>query len=241
MKPIVEMRDIFLNYHSKDGEVAAVAGINLRVFKGEFVSIVGPSGCGKSSLLSVIAGLLPPSAGEILVEEKIGYMLQKDHLFPWRSILSNVLLGLEIQKKKCEKNVEYAHQLLEKYGLGEFKKHRPKELSGGMRQRAALIRTLATRPKILMLDEPFSALDYQTRLTVSNEMKAILNEEQVTSILVTHDIAESIALSDRVVVLSNRPAKVKNIHHINLEGEGRKSPKFPEYFNKIWKELKEDG
>jgi NitT/TauT family transport system ATP-binding protein len=170
-------------------------------------------------------------------------MFQKDHLFPWRNILSNVLLGLEVQKKKTPENVSYAHSLLEKYGLKDFKKHKPRELSGGMRQRAALIRTLATRPKILLLDEPFSALDYQTRLTVSTEISEILAAEKVTAILVTHDIAEAIALSDRVVVLTHRPARIKNIHEIDIDrtgGSRRKSPKFPEYFDKIWKELKED-
>jgi len=253
IKPIVKIKNISMNYHSKEGEIPAISHIELAVSEGEFVSIVGPSGCGKSTLLSIIAGLITPCKGEILLgngdsdnndkTDKIGYMLQKDHLFPWRSILSNVLLGLEIQKKKTPENIKYAHSLLEKYGLTEFKKHKPRELSGGMRQRAALIRTLATRPKILLLDEPFSALDYQTRLTVSAEISAILAAEKVTAILVTHDIAEAIALSDRVVVLTNRPARIKNIHQIDIEqtnGSRRKSPKFPEYFDKIWKELKED-
>jgi len=251
MRKIVELSNISKNYHSKEGEIAAVAAVDFFVCEGEFVSIVGPSGCGKSTLLSMIAGLMPPSGGEILINGKsptgcaseVGYMFQKDQLFPWRTILSNVLLGLEIQKKLTSENIAYAHELLEKYGLGDFKKKRPRELSGGMRQRAALIRTLATRPKILLLDEPFSALDYQTRLKVSDEVGAILSAEAVTAILVTHDIAESIALSDRVVVLSQRPCTVKNIHNIEIDKGAslrRKSTKFPAYFDSIWKELRED-
>lgn len=251
MENIVELKNISKNYHSKEGEVAAVTGVCLDVAKGEFVSIVGPSGCGKSTLLSIMAGLIEPSGGEVFVNglspascvTQIGYMFQKDQLFSWRTILSNVLLGLEIQKKLTPENIAYAHELLEKYGLGDFKKHRPRELSGGMRQRAALIRTLATRPKILLLDEPFSALDYQTRLSVSDEVGAILEAESVTAILVTHDIAEAIALSDRVIVMSHRPCTVKNIHHIQIKkgaAARRKSPLFPQYFDKIWEELKEN-
>ncbi|MCL2397798.1 MAG: ABC transporter ATP-binding protein [Defluviitaleaceae bacterium] len=254
MNKIVDMRGISMKYHSKEGEVTAITNIDLSVDQGEFVSIVGPSGCGKSTLLSIMAGLIPPSSGQVLINgqpvaigQQIGYMLQRDQLFPWRTILGNVLLGLEIQGKLTPENTAYAHELLEKYGLGEFKKHRPAELSGGMRQRAALIRTLTTRPNILLLDEPFSALDYQTRLAVSDEISAILAAEKVTAILVTHDISEAISLSDRVVVLSHRPATVHNIHHIDLGLTekspilARKSPIFSEYFNKIWKELDISG
>jgi NitT/TauT family transport system ATP-binding protein len=240
---IVKLRNLSKSYHSKEGEISAISHVDLEVAAGEFVSIVGPSGCGKSTLLSIISGLIPPSEGEVFVNGQIGYMFQKDHLFPWRTILSNALLGLEIQKKMGRENVAYAHELLEKYGLGDFKKHRPQELSGGMRQRAALIRTLATRPQILLLDEPFSALDYQTRLTVSDEIGGILSAEEVTAILVTHDIAESIALSDRVIVLTQRPCSVRNIHKIDIDrgAARRNSPKFSEYFDRIWKELREDG
>jgi NitT/TauT family transport system ATP-binding protein len=254
MGKIVDMQGISMNYHSKEGEVTAISHIDLSVDKGEFVSIVGPSGCGKSTLLSIVAGLITPSSGRVLIDDRpisaqnqIGYMLQRDQLFPWRSILANVLLGLEIQHNLTKENIAYAHQLLEKYGLGDFKKHRPSELSGGMRQRAALIRTLATRPNILLLDEPFSALDYQTRLSVSDEISRILTAEGVTAILVTHDISEAISLSDRVVVLSKRPAHVRNIHKIDLgltkrsPISARKSPKFSEYFNNIWKELEISG
>ena len=251
MQKLVEVQNISMNYHTKEGEVSAISQIDFSVSSGEFISIVGPSGCGKSTLLSVIAGLLAPSSGHVLVggrpstesREQIGYMLQKDQLFPWRNILSNATLGLEIQKKLTMANITYTHELLEKYGLGDFKKNYPSELSGGMRQRAALIRTLATRPRILLLDEPFSALDYQTRLTVSDEISGILQAEKVTAILVTHDISEAISLSDRVLVLTKRPSKLANIHKIDLGGDAkgpimsRKSVKFPEYFNKIWKEL----
>ncbi|MCL2855040.1 MAG: ABC transporter ATP-binding protein [Defluviitaleaceae bacterium] len=247
MKPIVELQDIYMNYHSKDGEVCAVGGVSLPVSAGEFVSIVGPSGCGKSTILSLIAGLISPVSGSVSVDGRVGYMFQRDQLFPWRTILNNVLFGLEIQKNKNADTVAYAHHMLEKYGLGDFRNHRPRELSGGMRQRAALIRTLATRPKILLLDEPFSALDYQTRLAVSDDIGGIIAAEGITTILVTHDISEAIALSDRVVVLTKRPATVRNIHKIQFDGDyqsptaRRKLPQFPEYFNKIWKEMKDDG
>ena len=254
MKNIVETRGVGKKYHSPTGEVTAIKSIDLSVAEGEFVSIVGPSGCGKSTLLSILAGLSAPSAGRVLVDgrtaaecrHQIGYMLQRDHLFPWRTVLANVLLGLEIRGTKTAENVAYAKELLQKYGLEDFANKRPNQLSGGMRQRAALIRTLACRPKILLLDEPFSALDYQTRLYVSDEISAILTAEGKTAILVTHDISEAISLSDRVAVLSARPAVVKNVHDIKLGLENRspilarKSPKFPEYFDKIWKELEID-
>lgn len=245
-KTIVNLINISMNYHSKEGETQAVSGVNLSVRPGEFVSIVGPSGCGKSTILSLIAGLITPTIGHIDVDGRVGYMFQRDQLLPWRTILNNVLLGLEIQKNKSDAAIKHAQQMLEKYGLGDFKNHHPKELSGGMRQRAALIRTLATCPKILLLDEPFSALDYQTRLSVSDEVGGIIAKEGVTAILVTHDISEAIALSDRVVVLSKRPASVINIHKIHFEENfatptaRRKSPKFPEYFEKIWREMRED-
>ncbi|MCL2234890.1 MAG: ABC transporter ATP-binding protein [Defluviitaleaceae bacterium] len=246
LKAIVDLVDISMNYHSKEGETRAVAGVNLSVEAGEFVSVVGPSGCGKSTILSLIAGLISPTSGHVEVNGRVGYMFQRDQLFPWRTILDNVLLGLEIQKNKSAEAIAYAHEMLEKYGLGDFKNHRPREMSGGMRQRVALIRTLVTRPKILLLDEPFSALDYQTRLSVSDEVGGIIAEEGVTAILVTHDISEAIALSDRVVVLSKRPSRVVSVHKIDFEGEcgtptaRRKQPQFPEYFDKIWKEMRED-
>ena len=243
MGTIVSLDDISLRYHSISGETPAVSHLSLTVESGEFISIVGPSGCGKSTILSMLAGQLTPSEGGMKVNGDIGYMLQKDYLLHWRSIRSNALLGLEIQKKLTPENISYVDELLEQYGLGEFKEHFPWQLSGGMRQRAALIRTLAVRPDILLLDEPFSALDYQTRLSVSDEIGTIIRREGKTAILVTHDISEAISLSDRVIVLSKRPATLKKIFPICLSiGEhtpmqAREAPEFKDYFNAIWKEL----
>lgn len=243
MRPIVSLDNVSLRYHSINGETPAVSHLNLQVFPGEFICIVGPSGCGKSSILSMLAGLLSPSEGSIHINGEIGYMLQKDYLLEWRSIRSNALLGLEIQKKLTKENIKYVDTLLEQYGLGDFKEHYPYQLSGGMRQRVALIRTLAVRPDILLLDEPFSALDYQTRLSVSDEIGSIIRKEGKTAILVSHDISEAISLSDRVVVLSGRPAKLKKIYPIQLSiaeyspMKAREAPEFREYFNAIWKEL----
>ena len=243
MNPIINMQDISLRYHSINGETIAVSHLNLSVENGEFISIVGPSGCGKSTILSLLAGLLQPSDGNLAINGTIGYMLQKDHLLHWRSIRQNVLLGLEIQNKLTPENIKYTEYLLEQYGLGEFKDHYPWQLSGGMRQRAALIRTLAVKPDILLLDEPFSALDYQTRLSVSDEIGSIIRNTGKTAILVTHDISEAISLADKVIVLSKRPASVKKVFPISLSLENpsplqaREAPEFKDYFNAIWKEL----
>lgn len=243
MSEILKLNDISLRYHSITGETLAVSHLNLCVSHNEFVSIVGPSGCGKSSLLSVVAGLMKPSSGSVQVFGEIGYMLQKDHLLQWRTIYENAILGLEIKNKLTDKNKDFVHTLLEQYGLGDFKNHYPSQLSGGMRQRVALIRTLAIQPDLLLLDEPFSALDYQTRLSVADEIGQIIKSEKKTAILVTHDISEAVSLAQRVVVLSNRPATIKNIHEITLSvGENssllaREAPEFREYFNTIWKEL----
>lgn len=243
MRPIVSLEDVSLRYHSISGETPAVSHLNLTVQSGEFISIVGPSGCGKSTILSMLAGLLAPSEGHIEVNGNIGYMLQKDYLLHWRSIRSNALLGLEIQKKLTLETIAYVDALLEQYGLGDFKESYPYQLSGGMRQRVALIRTLAIRPDILLLDEPFSALDYQTRLSVSDEIGTIIRKEGKTAILVTHDISEAISLSDRVVVLTKRPARLKKIFPIRFSMtdytpmQAREAPEFKDYFNAIWKEL----
>ena len=223
--------------------------------KGEFAAIVGPSGCGKSTLLSLICGLLKPEKGEILLvgksiageKERIGYMLQKDYLFEWRSIYSNVMLGLEIQKKKSEKYTKRVDQMLKDYGLWDFRNVRPSQLSGGMRQRAALIRTLAMEPDLLLLDEPFSALAYQTRLNVCDDIGKIIKKEGKTAILVTHDISEAISMADRVIVLAARPAYVKKKIPIRFAMEertpmkARSAPEFKTYFNAIWKELNENA
>ena len=251
MSNILEIRNITKIYQAKNGEVKTLDNISFSVKKGEFVSIIGPSGCGKSTLLSVIAGLESKTEGDIYIDgektleltSKIGYMLQKDSLLEWRTILNNVLFGLEIRKMKTKENIQYAEKLLKKYHLYEFKDKYPSQLSGGMRQRVALIRTLAVKPKILLLDEAFSALDYQTRVMVTKDIYEILKNEGVTTIMVTHDISESISMSDRIIVLTQRPAKIKTIYDINFEIENRdplnvrESAKFSKYFDSIWKEL----
>jgi NitT/TauT family transport system ATP-binding protein len=251
MENILEVKNISKKYQNKEGEILALKNVNFRVKKGEFVSIIGPSGCGKSTLLSIIAGLEEKTTGEIYIEgekvngisSKIGYMLQRDCLLEWRNILSNTMFGLEVKGKKDNVNKEYVLELLKKYNLYEFKDKYPSELSGGMRQRVALIRTLAVKPKILLLDEAFSALDYQTRIMVTNDIYSILRKEKITAIIVTHDISEAISMSDRVLVLSKRPGTIKDIHKINFGIENRtpincrESPKFSQYFNTLWKEL----
>ncbi|MCL4515025.1 MAG: ABC transporter ATP-binding protein [Firmicutes bacterium] len=247
----VELRNVSLVYFDPHAEITALKDLSLAVAAREFVSIVGPSGCGKSTLLSLIAGMLPPSSGEVLIDsqpvkgtsQKVGYMLQQDYLFEWRSILDNALLGIELRRMRTPETVARVRRILAAYGLSGFERHRPNQLSGGMRQRVALVRTLAVNPEVLLLDEPFSALDYQTRLTLGAEIGTILRQEHKTVIMVTHDIAEAIALSDRVVVLTGRPGTVKSEYHIHLSGgppatvAARKSPEFPQYFNRIWKEL----
>ncbi|TCO72193.1 ABC transporter ATP-binding protein [Marinisporobacter balticus] len=252
MGKIVDIKNISMNYHTLERETIAIKNLSFEVYKGEIVVIVGPSGCGKSTILSIISGLLTPSSGEVIVNgqpvngtnKTIGYMFQKDHLFEWRNILNNVLIGLEIQNKLNEDTKASIEKLLEIYGLGEFKYHYPRQLSGGMRQRVALIRTLAIQPELLLLDEPFSALDYQTRLAVADDIGNILKKEEKTAIMVTHDIAEAISMADRIIVLSKRPAFVKSIHKIKLTLENertplssREAPEFKDYFNTIWKEL----
>ena len=242
---ILQVKEVYKTYQAKNGEVEALKNINFNIKQGEYVSIIGPSGCGKSTLLSIIAGLENKTSGEIYIDGKIGYMLQKDNLLEWRTIYKNVLFGLEIQKSLTKENKEYVIELLKKYGLYEFRNKYPNQLSGGMRQRVALIRTLAIRPNILLLDEAFSALDYQTRLMVTEDIYKILKNEGITALMVTHDISEAISMSDRVVVLSQRPATVKTIYTIDFEMDNRtplncrESPKFSKYFNLMWKELEE--
>jgi len=248
---VVEVHNLGMKYHSLNGEITALDDINLTVEEGEFVSIGGPSGCGKSTLLSLFAGLLFPTEGTVILggrkvsgpTHQVGYMLQKDHLFEWRTIYENVVLGLEITRTLNSGTREYALDLLETYGLSEFKDKYPNQLSGGMRQRAALIRTLAVNPQILLLDEAFSALDYQTRLAVAEDIYSIIKRENKTAVLVTHDIAESISMADRVVVLTKRPGTVKRIYDISLTCDKktpmccREAPEFRYYFNKIWRDL----
>ena len=248
MNKLLEIKNVSLTYQTPDDEINAVKDLSFDCKEGEFLSIIGPSGCGKTTLLSLIAGLIKPTSGKILIDGKdvtekndLGYMLQKDHLFPWRTIEKNVLLPLEIKKRKTTAEINFTKSLLKKYGLYEFRKNYPAQLSGGMRQRAALIRTLVSNPRLLLLDEPFSALDYQTRLAVCDDVFNIIKQEQKTTVLVTHDISEAISMSDIIIVLSERPAKVKSIFAPNIIGDTplkrRENKGFGELFEKIWKEL----
>lgn len=247
---MLSLKGVSLTYQTPQSETEALRGLTLTVDEGEFVSLVGPSGCGKTTVLSLTAGLLTPSSGEIRVDGKpvgrggtaVGYMLQRDLLFEWRTILDNVLLGPEIRRERTPEVKDYALELLNKYGLGEFVSRYPSQLSGGMRQRVALIRTLVMRPKLLLLDEPFSALDYQTRLAVCDDVYSIIRSEKKTALLVTHDISEAVSLSDRVAVLSPRPAYVKKIFTVDIPAPTplarRESPRFSEMFDAIWKEVR---
>lgn len=248
---VLNVVNIEQKYQAENGEITAIKSVSFSAEKGEFISIVGPSGCGKSTLLSIISGILKPTSGAVYVNGKpisgisshIGYMLQKDNLLDWRTIYKNVLLGLEIRKMKTQENLARVESLLKTYGLYEFRDKYPSQLSGGMRQRVALIRTLAINPDILLLDEAFSALDYQTRLSVTDDVYRILKQEQVTTLMVTHDIPESISMGDKIIILSERPAVIKEVFEIDFEMENRtplncrNNPKFSKYFNHIWKEL----
>lgn len=251
MNEILSVNAVMQKYQAANGEVTALEHISFTAQEGEFICIVGPSGCGKSTLLSVIAGLEKATRGSVLLDGKpvegvsaqVGYMLQRDNLLEWRSIWENVLLGLEIQHKLNDETKQYADELIRTYGLNEFRNNYPSQLSGGMRQRVALIRTLAVRPRILLLDEAFSALDFQTRLSVTDDVYQILKNENKTTLMVTHDIPEGISMADRMIVLSRRPAVIKNIHEIKFDPscasplERRNNPQFGRYFNEIWGEL----
>lgn len=258
MQPLLSLRDVSYSYHNLKGETPALSHINLQVSEGSFSAVVGPSGCGKSTLLSIVAGLLAPEDGEILYRGlssrdycadsalRIGYMLQRDHLFEWRTIYQNVILGLELTHTLTKENTDYVLKLLADYGLYGFKDKKPSELSGGMRQRAALIRTMAVHPDLLLLDEPFSALDFQTRLSVSTDIAGIIRKTGKTALLITHDLSEAITLADRVIVLSKRPATVKREMSILYE-VGREDPlairatgAYQEYFNQLWEVLTDD-
>ena len=268
---ILELKDVSLTYFSPRGETLALKDIDMQIEEGQFISLVGPSGCGKTTILSIISGLMPATHGEIYIdgvlqnkhkqkkkfferiktlnkknvdEQKyyIGYMFQKDHLFEWLTIKKNIYLGLNIMHKKTKENMAFADNLLKKYGLWDFRNKYPNELSGGMRQRVALIRTLALNPKILLLDEPFSALDFQTRLNVCDDVYDIIKKEGKTAILVTHDISEAISMSDKIYVLSSRPATIKKIYNLDLNKtvsplKRREDDKFVIYFDKIWRDL----
>ncbi len=252
--PILSLKNIGYSYHSLQGQTAALKDISFHINEGEFVAMVGPSGFGKSTLLSIIAGLLAPEEGTISFNNpdgsisypKIGYMLQRDHLFEWRTIYENAILGPEIAGNLTEEKKEYVLQLMRDYGLYKFKDKKPGELSGGMKQRAALIRTLAISPQILLLDEPFSALDYQTRLNVSADICQIIRSQKKTALLITHDLSEAISLADRVIILSKRPATVKTELDIKLTIDSdsplaaRNAPQFQSYFNQLWEALSDE-
>lgn len=250
-QPVLECKNVCFSYHNLTGETPALKDISFQVNKGEFIAIVGPSGCGKSTLLSLIAGLNTPESGEILIhrenDSSIGYMLQQDHLFEWRTIKKNVLLGPEIKKELSPKKETLALKLLNDYGLDKFKDKKPGELSGGMKQRAALIRTMVMEPDLLLLDEPFSALDYQTRLSVSADIGQIIKKAGITTLLITHDLSEAISLSDRILVLSKRPASVKKEFNISLTLldntllAARNAPEFNHYFSLLWKEISDEN
>jgi NitT/TauT family transport system ATP-binding protein len=252
--PKVELQNAALRYFASSSEVEALRGISLRVSPGEFVAIIGPSGCGKSTLLSLVSGLVAPTSGAVLIDgvpvsgacRKVGYMLQQDYLFEWRTILDNAILGAEIQGADLADARVRASRLLKRYGLGQFLDHLPRQLSGGMRQRVALARTLTTEPEVVLLDEPFSALDAQTRLVLADEVAGILRSEGKTAILVTHDIGEAISMADRIIVLSGRPGQIKSEHRISfspIEGprpaplNARSAPEFSGYFKRLWQEI----
>ena len=244
---VLEIKNVTKTFYTELGELKVIDNMSFDVEEGEIVAIVGPSGSGKSTILNMISRLIKPTNGSIDVNGELGYMFQRDHLFEWRTVWKNILLGLEIKHHLNEENIKYVENMLKKYELYEFKNNYPKELSGGMRQRIALIRTMATKPDILLLDEPFSALDYQTRIKVSDDIYKIIKERKLTTILVTHDISEAISMADRVIVMSKRPAKVKNIYDINVNIDGEITPmskrnaqEFRLYFDEIWRDLNEE-
>lgn len=252
----IEFNHVSFRYFTRAEETEALRDVNFTVKEGEMVSLVGPSGCGKSTLLSLISGMSLPNEGEIRLfgkevkepSPRVGYMLQHDHLFAWRDVLHNVLVGAEIRGMNCKDACTRALELLDRYGLKEFSHYTPGQLSGGMRQRVALIRTLVAQPDLLILDEPFSALDYQTRLRLSDEIWGILRDQGKTAILVTHDLSEAISMSDRVLVMSERPGTIKSEHRIQFfSGErpppllARQTTGYQDFFNIIWKELEGSG
>ena len=247
---LLELKNINLTYHTIETETLAIKDTSFSIEQGDFVSIVGPSGCGKTTILSMISGLLKPSSGEIFIDGErvskvstnVGYMLQRDNLFEWLNVYQNIMIGPNINHKKNCLSKEKLNNLVSKYGLSGFEKAKPNQLSGGMRQRVSLIRTLALNPKLLLLDEPFSALDYQTRLAVQNDIHSIIKSENKTAILVTHDISEAIVMSDKIIVLTKRPGTVKTILELEFDKsltplQKRDSHLFNQYFRTLWEEL----
>ena len=244
MSKILEIKNLNKKYYGMKQELVAIKDISFSVEGGEYLAIVGPSGCGKSTLLNIIGNIDTKNGGEVILEGdiNIGYMLQEDSLFPWLTILDNCLIGLKVHGEVSEDKIDYVKNLLNIYGLKDFMNSYPTSLSGGMRQRVALIRTLAMKPDILLLDEPFSALDYQTRLAVSDDVYRIIKDTGKTVIMITHDIAEAISMADRVIVLTGRPSMIKKIYKIEMDGKStpsnnRKCKEFSEYYDMIWKEI----
>ena len=248
-EPLLASNHVSMRFFNQDGVLHVLDDITFELQQGEIAALLGPSGCGKSTILNILSGLLTPTGGTVTRIGSIGYMFQRDHLLNWRTIYDNVCIGLEIQHlQKSEEHLQKVERLLRAYDLWEFRKRYPTELSGGMRQRAALIRTLAVNPDILLLDEPFSALDSQTRLMVSEDIAKIIQREEKTTLLVTHDISEAISFADTIYTLSHRPARVKTVYRVQLTTEhprtplaSRKAPEFQQYFNTIWEEMMQDG
>lgn len=239
---ILSVQNLRKIYHTKNEEILAVDNFSFTLHKGEIIAIVGPSGCGKSTILNMIGGLIPKSSGKIEFNEEknISYMLQEDALFPFRTVYKNCLLGLEVKNINTEENQKYVHSLIKRYGLEEFENSLPSNLSGGMRQRAALIRTLATHPNLILLDEPFSALDFQSRLLLTDDVYKIIKEKNISSIIITHNIEEAVSIADRIIVLSDRPSIIKNIYKTNfnnLPSLNRKEENFNKLCTQIWKDI----
>ena len=240
------MKNVSKTFYTEIGALDVLENITFNLNEGEIIAIVGPSGSGKSTLLNIISKLIEPTEGEIYVDGEIGYMFQRDHLFNWRTVWKNIMLGLEIKKEKNQENIDKTKELLTKYGLIDFINSYPQELSGGMRQRIALIRTLATNPQVLLLDEPFSALDYQTRISVSNDVCNIIKNEKKTLIIVTHDISEAISMCNKIIVMSKRPSTIKKTYNIDYDFDrtnpikSRSSKEFMEYYEKIWEDLNDE-
>ncbi len=238
-------------YFSKSKAVQALKDVSFSVEEGEFISILGPSGCGKSTILSLLANIIHPTEGKITLngqpistlEDSIGYMLQQDYLFPWKTIMDNVLLGPKVKKTMKSSSRKEAEKMLEEVGLHDISESFPDALSGGMRQRVALVRTLITDPEVLLLDEPFSALDYVTKLTLEDAVSELLAAYKKTTVLVTHDIGEAISMSDRIVIMNANPGSIRRIYEVPFELRNerpfnvRRHPKYQRIFDSIWNEL----